>query len=122
MTNVITAAIAAASLLVGSQVARAHCDSVDGPVAKAVEKALETGNVNTVLIYAPAAAEMESRGAFDKSRKVRGLGSDAKAAIDPKSTAEVPAARERVSAELGFVTFAETIRQAALGKGAEHHE
>jgi hypothetical protein len=44
------------------------------------------------------------------------------APVEPKTAAEVPAARERVSAELGFVTFAETIRQAALGRGAEHHE
>jgi hypothetical protein len=40
---------------------------------------------------------------------------------EPKTAAEVPHARERVTAELDFVTFAETIRQAALGKGAEHH-
>ena len=35
--------------------------------------------------------------------------------------AEVPHSRERVSAELGFITFAENLRQAALGKGAELH-
>jgi hypothetical protein len=40
---------------------------------------------------------------------------------EPKSASDVAHARERVSAELGFITFAETIRQAALGKGAEHH-
>jgi hypothetical protein len=40
---------------------------------------------------------------------------------EPETAAEVPHARERVSAELGFVTFAEMIRQAALGKGAGHH-
>jgi hypothetical protein len=33
----------------------------------------------------------------------------------------VPHARERITAELGFVTFAETIRQAVHGRGAEHH-
>jgi hypothetical protein len=166
-------------------------------VAKAVQKALENGNVNPVLAYAPATAEVEIRAAFEMSRKVRGLGADAraladqafmetvirlhragegagytglkpvgadygsvipaaehavetgdiaklkavlieeiehalrerlaqvrklqKASLEPKTAAEVPHARERVSAELGFVTFAETLRQAALGKGAEHH-
>jgi hypothetical protein len=191
------AAIMAAGPLFAAPSAHAHCDSLDGPVAKAVQKALETGNVNPVLAYAPATAEAEIRAAFEKSRKVRDLGTDAraladqafmetvirlhragegaaytglkpagidygpviqagehavetgdlaklkavlmeeiehalrerlahvrelqKAPLEPKSAAEVPPARERVTAALGFITFAETIRQAALGKGAEHH-
>jgi hypothetical protein len=166
-------------------------------VAKAVQKALENGNVNPVLAYAPATAETEIRAGFEKSRNVRKLGGDAKGLADeafmetvirlhragegaaytglkaagadygpvipaaehavetgdlaklkavlveeiehalserlahvrelqkapaePKTAAEVPHARERISAELGFVTFAETVRQAALGKGSEHH-
>jgi hypothetical protein len=195
--RMLIAVVVAASLLFGTNAARAHCDALDGPVAKAVEKALETGNVNPVLAYAPPTAEDEIRAAFQRSRKVRGLGPDAKAladrafmetvirlhragegaaytglkpaggdygpvipaaehaietgdltrlravlaeeiehalrerlahvresqkaSLDPATAAEVPQARERVSAELGFVTFAETIRQAVLGKGAEHH-
>ena len=159
--------------------------------------ALEDGNVNPVLAYAPAAAEEEIRAAFERSRKVRGLGGDARdladhafletvirlhragegaaytglkpagidygpvipaaekavqtgdlaalkavlveeiehalterlalvrelkdVPLDPKTSAEVPHARERVSAELGFITFAETLRQAAHGRGAEQH-
>lgn len=182
--------------LLGGPSARAHCDSLDGPVAKAVQKALETANVYPVLAYAPATAEAEIHAAFEKSRKVRGLGPEAraltdqvfletvvrlhraaegaaytglkpagidygpvipaaehavetgnlanlkavlvdviehalrerlehvrqlqKAPIEPETAPEVPHARERVSAELGFVIFAETIRQSALGKGAEH--
>jgi uncharacterized protein DUF6448 len=195
--QILTAAIVAVGLLFGVQAVDAHCDSLDGPVAKAVGTALEAGNVNPVLAYAPATAEAEIRVAFEKSRKVRNLGPDARAladqafmetvirlhragenapytglkpggvnygpvipaaehavetgdptklkailveeiehalrerlahvrelrnvSLDPKSPAEVPHARERVTAELGFVTFAETIRQAVLGKGAEHH-
>jgi hypothetical protein len=158
---------------------------------------LDDGNVNPVLAYAPATAEAEIRAAFEKSRKVRGLGAEArmladqtftetvirlhragegaaytglkpagidygpvvpaaehavetgdlaklkavlteeiehalrerlahvrelkKAPLEPKTAAEVPRSRERISAELGFITFAESLRQAALGKGAEHH-
>jgi hypothetical protein len=195
--KLLIAAIIAAGLTFGAQSAQAHCDSLDGPVAKAVQKALETGNINPVLAYAPATAEVEIRAAFEKSRKVRGLSPDAraladeaflgtvvrlhragegaaytglkpagidygpvipaaehavetgdvtklksvlseviehalrerlarvrqlqKATLEPKTAAEVLAARERVSAELGFVIFAESLRQAALGKGAEHH-
>lgn len=195
--QLLTAATVAVGLLFGVQAVNAHCDSLDGPVAKTVEKALASGNVNSILAYAPATAEPEIRAAFEKSRKVRNLGPDAQAladqsfmetvirlhragenapytglkpsgvnygpvipaaehavetgdltklkavlveeiehalrerlthvrelrnvSLDPKSPAEVPHARERVTAELGFVTFAETVRQAALGKGAEHH-
>lgn len=191
------AAIMAAGLMFGAEAARAHCDSIDGPVAKAVYKALETGNINPVLAYAPATAEAEIRASFEKSRKVRGLGEDARgladhafletvirlhragegapytglkpagidygpvipaaehavetgdptrlravlaeaidhalderlaqvrhlqeAPLEPATAAEVPQARARISAELGFITFAENIHQAALGKGAEHH-
>jgi hypothetical protein len=195
--KMLVSAFTAIGLLLGVPSARAHCDSLGGPVAKAVQKALETGNVLPVLAYAPATAEAELAAAFEESIKVRGLGPEAraladkafletvvrlhragegaaytglkpagidygpvipaaeltletgdiskvkavlvdeiehalrerlahvrqlqKAPIEPKTAPEVPHARERVSAELGFVIFAETIRQAALGKGAEHH-
>ena len=200
MTNIsmlIAAAILASPLLVGAQPAQAHCDSLDGPVAKAVYRALDNGNINPVLAYAPASAEAEIIAAFEMSRKVRSLGADAQAladqafmetvirlhragegaaytglkpagadygpvipaaehavetgdltkleavlvekikhalqeriahvralqeaSLEPKTAAEVPHARERISAELGFITFAEMLRQAAHGKGAEHH-
>ena len=75
-------AIIAAGMIVGAQSAQAHCDSIDGPVAKAVQKALETGNINPVLAYAPASAEVEIRAAFMKSRKVRGLGADVRELAD----------------------------------------
>jgi len=195
--KILGALIVAATLLSATQFAAAHCDSLDGPVAKAVQKALENGNVNPVLAYAPEAAEAEIRSAFEASRKVRGLNADArlladrtfmetvirlhragegagyaglkpaggdygpvipaaeyavetgdltklravlieeidhalserlahvrelqKAPLEPKTAVEVPHARARVSAELGFVTFAESLREAAHGRGAEHH-
>jgi hypothetical protein len=74
--------ILAAGLLFGSQGAQAHCDSVDGPVAKAALAALETGNVNLALPYAPATAEGKIKAAFAQSLKVRGLGPEAKALAD----------------------------------------
>ncbi len=190
------AAIAAA-LLLGTQSAQAHCDSLDGPVAMAAQKALDTGNVNLAIPYAPAAAEPEIKAAFAQSLKVRGLGSDARALADrafiettvrlhragegapytglkpagidhgpaipaaeravdtgtlapakellveelehglharfaavektrnaskePVAASDVPAARARVSAELGFVTFVESLRQAIHGGGAHAH-
>ena len=176
----------------------AHCDAVDGPVAKAASKALETGNVLPVLAYAPASAEAEIKQSFELARQVRTLNSDAqkladqsfmetvirlhragegapytglkaagqdygpvipaadetvesgkldkvlvalqkeiehtlqqrlahvqelqkKTPAEPASEEEVKHVRERISAELGFVTLAESIRQAASGKAMEHH-
>ena len=190
-------AIVAVGVLFGVQSAQAHCDSLDGPVAKAVQKALDSGNLNPVLAYAPATAEVEIRAAFERSRKVRVLGDEAQtladrafmetvirlhragegatytglkpagldygpvipaaehavetgdvaklkavliekighalnerlahvrelknAPLEPKTAAEVPHSRERISAELSFITFAENLHQAALGKGTEQH-
>lgn len=62
-----SAIIVVAALLLGEQSAQAHCNSVDGPVAKAVYKALDDGNVSPVLAYAPAAAETEIRGALART-------------------------------------------------------
>lgn len=176
----------------------AHCDAVDGPVANAASKALNTGNVLPVLAYAPASAESEIRQSFELARQVRSLNNEAqkladqsfmetvirlhragegapytglkaagqdygpvipaaddaietgklekllaalqseiehtlqqrlahvqelqkKTPVEPASEEEVKHVRERISAELGFVTLAESIRQAASGKAMEHH-
>jgi hypothetical protein len=195
----LTASALLAGLLLSAQNAQAHCDSVDGPVASAAIAALDTGNVNLALPYAPADAENEIKAAFAQSLKVRALGPDARALADrafvettvrlhragegaaytglkpagidygpaipaaeraaatgdlrqvnallaeevehglharfahvvemrhaakePKTSNEVSAARERVSAELGFITYVEGLRQAAQGApGHEHKE
>jgi hypothetical protein len=184
----------AVGLLFASPSAYAHCDSLDGPVAAAAQKALDTGNVELALPYAPAKAEAEIRAAFVQSAKVRTLGADAKALADrafiettvrlhregegaaytglkpagldhgPAIPAaeraiatgnmapvkalldeelehalharfahlkqadeahaphDVATARQRVSAELGFVTYVEGIRQALHGAGHAHTE
>ena len=81
--KLLTAALLSGGLLFASQQsAQAHCDSIDGPVAKAALVALDTGNVNAALPYAPASAEGEIKAAFANSLKVRALGPDAKALAD----------------------------------------
>lgn len=185
------ASVIAAGLMFGAQSAQAHCDSVDGPVAKAAQKALDAGNVNLALPFAPAKAEPELKAAFAQSLKVRTLSPQAKAladrafievtvrlhragegaaytglkpagldygpaipaaeraiatgdlakvkalideeiqhglharlshvreaqqaSIEPMTADDVAAARARASAELGFVTYVESLRQAAHG-------
>ncbi|WP_211863598.1 DUF6448 family protein [Neoroseomonas soli] len=185
----------AAALTAGAAApAFAHCDSVDGPVAGAALRALETRNVNLALPYAPAAAEAEISRAFTQAAAVRGQGAEARAIADrwfmetvvrlhragegapytglrpagtdfgpaipaaeralatgeaaplagllthavqhgmterlgraraaqeapaqPRSAAEVPHARTRVSAEFAFIEYVEGIHQAVKGAAA----
>ncbi len=54
-----------------------HCDTRDGPVVKAAMKALETGNLNYVLIWIPKESEKELKGIFEKTLRARKAGKDA---------------------------------------------
>ena len=60
----------------------AHCDGMDGPVVKAARTAIETGNVNAVLIWVQKKDEDEVRKAFKKTLTVRKLSPDAAALAD----------------------------------------
>jgi hypothetical protein len=51
-------------------------------VVKAAKKALETGNLNYVLIWVPQKAENELRGVFEKVVKARKAGRDAQVVAD----------------------------------------
>ena len=60
----------------------AHCDGLDGPVVKAAQNALETGNVNLVLIWVQKKDEGELKNAFQKTLGVRKLNPQAKELAD----------------------------------------
>ena len=62
--------------------ARAHCDSLDGPVVKAAQRALETGEVNRTFVWVTAFDEAEVRAAFEKALTVRALGGAARELAD----------------------------------------
>lgn len=53
------------------QNAFAHCDSMDGPVVQAAIEALETGDVNLVLIWVLDEHDSQIRNAFDRTMSVR---------------------------------------------------
>ncbi|KCZ70382.1 hypothetical protein ANME2D_03297 [Candidatus Methanoperedens nitroreducens] len=85
---IITKKIIAATALVilfaiaGADVASAHCDTMDGPVIKAAQNALETGNVNPVLIWIQKEDEDEIKEAFRKTLEVRKLSPEARNLAD----------------------------------------
>lgn len=68
--------------LIISNSARAHCDGMDGPVVKAAQKALETKEVNLVLIWVQKEDEPEIKAAFHKTLAVRKLNPEARELAD----------------------------------------
>lgn len=64
------------------QNAFAHCDSMDGPVVLAAKEALDTGNVNLVLIWVLDEHDTEIREAFDRTMNVRGQNKEVRELAD----------------------------------------
>lgn len=60
----------------------AHCDTMDGPVIKAAQQALESGNVNLVLIWVKSDDEAAIKEAFEKALRVRKLSPEAQEMAD----------------------------------------
>ena len=80
---VLVLAVACVAVLwAGPETAVAHCDGLDGPVVQAVRQALESGNVNLVLIWVQPDDEALIREAFEKACAVRGLSPDAREMAD----------------------------------------
>jgi hypothetical protein len=73
--------LAAGGLMVASPAA-AHCDSMDGPVVKAAEAALATGQVERVLLWVRPQDDAEIRDAFARTLEVRALGGTAQEMAD----------------------------------------
>ena len=69
------------ALIVASPVS-AHCDTIDGPVVKAAQKALQTGNVNLALIWVKKEREAEIKAAFQEALAVRRLNTKARELAD----------------------------------------
>ncbi len=65
-----------------SSTADAHCDGINGPVVKAAIKALETQNVDHVLIWIKKEYEPEIKTTFKQTLEVRKLNEQAKQFAD----------------------------------------
>ena len=59
-----------------------HCDSMDRPVVEAARKALDSGDVRSVLPFVPEEGEAEVTEAFEKVIKVRAHSPQAKDVAD----------------------------------------
>ena len=75
------AAFVIALIALGADVC-AHCDGLDGPVVEAARKALETGEVNLVLIWVQKPDQTEIMRAFDHAQAVRKLSAEAREVAD----------------------------------------
>ena len=82
VTSLPVLAILCTLALLGPSNLHAHCDGMDGPVIKAAKQALETGDVNPVLIWVSKKDETEIRSAFQKTLAVRKLNPEAKELAD----------------------------------------
>jgi hypothetical protein len=76
------AAVGVAVTVLLSTRAYPHCDGMDGPVVKAAQAALATGDVNLVLIWVRKDDEGEIRGAFERTLNVRKLSPQARELAD----------------------------------------
>jgi hypothetical protein len=77
-----TAAVAALFFALVPSRAVAHCDTVDGPVARDAQAALAAADVTPVLRWVRADHEPEIREAFQRTLAVRSLGSEARQLAD----------------------------------------
>jgi len=78
----VTVAVLAALALGWTAPASAHCDTLDGPVVAAARQALDTGNVNLVLIWVQQRDDAEIRNHFQRTIAVRKTGAQARELAD----------------------------------------
>lgn len=69
-------------MVVGAGLVFAHCDTMDGPIIKSAQQALDTSNVDLVLMWIQKKDEPELKQAFQKALEVRKLNPAAKELAD----------------------------------------
>ena len=74
--------VAGLALLAGPPTARAHCDTMDGPVVKDAQAALASRDVTPVLKWVEPGAEATIRQSFEHALAVRALGPEARGLAD----------------------------------------
>ena len=104
--------------LLAPQRVSAHCDGMDGPVVKAAQQALATGNVNLVLFWIQGKDVPELRKAFAKTQAVRKLNPEARELADLYFFETVVRIHRAGEGEpyAGLGEFADAIRGYAAGE------
>ncbi|MHB9056663.1 MAG: DUF6448 family protein [Paludibacteraceae bacterium] len=69
-------------IIISTNAAYAHCDTMEGPLIGDAKKAIGENNVNIVLKWIPEANEAEIKDAFTRTMKVRVLSPDAEKLAD----------------------------------------
>lgn len=69
-------------MVAGAGLVFAHCDTMDGPIIKSAQQALDTSNVDLVLMWIQKKDEPELKQAFQKALEVRKLNPAAKELAD----------------------------------------
>lgn len=82
LVTLVAAILATAALVSVPSTARAHCDSLDGPVVTDARAALLAGHVDGVFKWVSAKQEAEVRQAFSNTLRVRALGDAARDLAD----------------------------------------
>lgn len=83
-----------------------------GPAIPAAERALATGDGGAMVATLTQGVQQGLAERFERARAAR------EAPSEPRSAAEVPHARARVSAEFAFIEYVEGIHQAVKGAAA----
>ena len=82
VSKLFAVAVAVSLLSLVPAPARAHCDSLDGPVVQTARKALDSGKPNPVLAWVRPQDEGEIKAAFARTLTVRKAGGQAKDLAD----------------------------------------
>lgn len=78
VVSVVAALVVAGLVMFYAAPANAHCDGLDGPVVTAAKAALDSGEINRVLIWVQPQHADEIRQAFEEARAMRTLGPQAR--------------------------------------------
>lgn len=82
ITKILPGVVVSIFALLTPNLVRAHCDTMDGPVVRAAQKALQTKNVNLVLIWVQEKDEAVIKQAFRQTLAVRSLNREAQDLAD----------------------------------------
>ena len=82
MVILFTILVALVFYFLKTSICEAHCDTMDGPVVQAAQKALETKNINLILIWIPPENETEIQDIFQKTLNIRELSPEVRELAD----------------------------------------